>query len=68
MRSSSAVVILVSPNTLAHSLKLRLVVITTLVHSYSLGQQVEQQSSSSRTERQVAFVIDVLPAVSWAGG
>jgi len=53
---------------LAHSLKLRLVVITTLVHSYSLGQQVEQQSSSSRTERQVAFVIDVLPAVSWAGG
>ena len=68
MRSSSAVVNLVSPNTLAHSLKLRLVVITTLVHSYSFGQQVEQQSFSSRTERQVAFVIDVLPAVSWAGG
>ena len=32
-RSRRAVVILVSPNTLAHSLKLRLVVITTLVRS-----------------------------------
>jgi hypothetical protein len=30
------VVILASPNTSAHSLKLRLVVITTLVRSYSL--------------------------------
>jgi hypothetical protein len=32
-RSSSAVVILASPNTSAHSLKLRLVVMTTLVRS-----------------------------------
>ena len=32
-RSSSAVVILASPKTLAHSLKLRFVVITTLVRS-----------------------------------
>ncbi len=32
-RSSSAVVILASPNTLAHSLKLRLVVMMTLVRS-----------------------------------
>jgi hypothetical protein len=32
-RSSKAVVILASPNMVAHSLKLRLVVIATLVHS-----------------------------------
>jgi hypothetical protein len=35
-RSNNAVVILASPNTLAHSEKFRLVVITTLVLSYSL--------------------------------
>ena len=38
-RSSSAVVIFASPNTLAHSLKLRLVVMTTLVRSYSLDSR-----------------------------
>ncbi|QXX74328.1 hypothetical protein MHY1_01139 [Methylovirgula sp. HY1] len=35
-RSSNAVVILGSPKTLAHSLKLRLVVMITLVRSWSL--------------------------------
>ena len=35
-RSSSAVVILVSPKILPHSLKLRFVVMTTLVRFYSL--------------------------------
>ena len=38
-RSSSAVVILASPNTLVHSEKLRLVVIATLVCSYSLDSR-----------------------------
>ena len=37
--SSSAVVILASPNTLVHSEKLRLVVIATLVCSYSLDSR-----------------------------
>jgi hypothetical protein len=35
-RSSKAVVILASPKTVAHSLKLRLVVMITLVRSWSL--------------------------------
>ena len=38
-RSNSAVVILASPNTADHSEKLKLVVITTLVCSYSLDSR-----------------------------
>ena len=39
MATAWAVVILASPNTLDHSAKLRLVVITTLVCSYSLDSR-----------------------------
>jgi hypothetical protein len=43
-RSSKAVVILASPKMLAHSLKLRLVVITTLSALVELAEQMEQQA------------------------
>src|ERR1700689_5112947 len=53
-RSSSAVVIFGSPNTVAHSPKLRLVVMMTLGALVELAQQMEEQSSSGGAERQVA--------------
>jgi Rod binding domain-containing protein len=59
-RSSSAVVIFASPNTLDHSAKSRLVVTITLVCSYSvqLGQQMEQQRSAGLAEGQVAQLVE----------
>ena len=66
-RSSSAVAILASPNTVAHSLKLRLVVMRCLAGECAaiaekddagtlveLAQQVEEQRSARGAERQVA--------------
>ena len=52
-----AVVILASPNTPAHSLKLELVVMTTTGVLVELAEQVEQQRAAGRAERQVAQFI-----------
>ena len=56
-RSKSAVVILASPNTADHSEKLKLVVITTLVCSVQLGQEVKQQSAPGLAEGQIPQLV-----------
>src|ERR1035441_3637590 len=54
-RSSSAVVILASTNTLDHSAKSGLVGMTTLVE---LREQMEQQRAARLAERQVAELVE----------
>jgi hypothetical protein len=56
-RSSKAVAIFASPNTVDHAAKSRLVVISTRVCSYVFGQQVEQPGAAGLTERQAAQLV-----------